>query len=350
LELVFSRVNPALLPLTEYVFVSQPSKGSVAVTEVNSLTRQIIRESRTVISTGLHEPSGLAVDHDRQRLYVADPKKHKVFMYKLFMGSDGMSVREDQQYVAVTDVTPRWVAVNDKGTLFATDEGRSFIAEVDAADLDKLAAQDAATDDVRTQFHKLYSEESTKQVDKPGGVAVDGNNVYWGNRAPGSPYGSLLSAPADPAAGLARGVPDMIQALSKNVDKVYGVCASPNIVFYTGGSRNVFGAKPGSYQARAFEKIHLDDYAKPRGCVWDHDGTMLLADKGGDAVWSFPSSTHGSGLVQATKLFSVTDPYGVAVFRPALSLESVGFLRAGSQKAAPALVGVVAMSLMLVLA
>merc|ERR1719387_2719747 len=104
----------------------------------------------------------------------------------------------------------------------------------------------------------------------------------------------------------------MIQSLSKNVDKVYGVCASPNLVFYTGGSRN--------------------DFAVPRGCVWDGDGTVFLADKGGDAVWSFPSSMHGLGLVQASKLFEVQDPYGVAVFRPRLALETGEFLRAGAMR------------------
>merc|ERR1719387_1289141 len=108
----------------------------------------------------------------------------------------------------------------------------------------------------------------------------------------------------------------MIQSLSKNVDKVYGVCASPNLVFYTGGSRN--------------------DYAAPRGCVWDGDGTVFLADKGGDAVWSFPSSMHGLGLVQASKLFDVQDPYGVAVFRPSLALETGEFLRAGAVHIGPA--------------
>jgi len=288
----------------------------------------------------------LAVDHERQRLYVADPKSHKVFMYKLYVDSQsGLTVREDQQYVAVRDVTPRWVAVDDKGTLFATDEKRSFIAEVKPEELEKLGQQDAAVDDVRPRYLKLYSSEETKQVDRPGGIAVDGNNVYWGNRVRGRPYGSLLMAPEDPESRISKGVPDMIQALSKNVDKVYGVCASPNVVFYTGGSRTVYGAKPGSYQARASTTVLLDDYASPRGCVFDGDGTVFLADKGGDAIWSFPSSLHGLGLVQASKLFTVKDPYGVAVFRPALTLDNVGFLRGNSIKIGPALATALAVML-----
>lgn len=331
LEFVLGRQSP-LVPLTEYIFVSQPGQRSVAVTEVNALTRQVTRESRPVISTGLHEPCGLAIDHNRQRLYVADPKNHKVFMYKLRFDGDGLAMREDEQYTAVRDLTARWVAVDEKGTLFATDEARSFIAEVTSEDLAKLEQ----SDDVRPQFHKLYAHDQTRQVDKPGGIAVDGHNVYWGNRARGRPYGSLLSASEDPEGQIERGVPDMVQALSKNVDKVYGVCASPTLVFYTGGARTVYGAKPGAYQLRGSTTVLLNDYAAPRGCVWDGDGTVFLADKGGDAVWSFPSSMHGLGLVQASKLFDVQDPYGVAVFRPSLALETQEFLRAGALRLGPA--------------
>jgi len=333
LEFALGRQSP-LLPLTEYIFVSQPAHRSVAVTEVDALTRQVVRESRTVISTGLHEPCGLAMDHNRQRLYVADPKSHKVFMYKLHFGDDGLSMHEDEQFIAVRDITARWVTVDEKGTLFATDETRSFIAEVKSEDLAELGNGD---DSVRPQFHKLYNHDQTKQVDRPGGIAVDGHNVYWGNRARGRPYGSLLSASEDPAGDISRGVPDMVQALSKNVDKVYGVCASPTLVFYTGGARSVYGAKPGYSQLRGSTTVLLNDYAVPRGCVWDGDGTVFLADKGGDAVWSFPSSMHGLGLVQASKLFDVQDPYGVAVFRPSLALNINSFLRAGTIGLGPAL-------------
>lgn len=325
--------HPPLLPLTEYIFVSQPGHRSVAVTEVNALTREVTREPQTLISTGLHEPCGLAVDHARQRLYVADPKSHKVFMYKLHFGDDGLSTDEEKQFVAVRDLTARWVAVDDKGTLFATDETRSFIAEVNADDLARLESGV----DARPHFHKLYTHDRTKQVDKPGGIAVDGHNIYWGNRARGKPYGSLLSAYEDPEGQISRGVPDMIQALSKNVEKVYGVCKTPTVVFYTGGARNVYGSKPGAYQQQGAATVLLDDYAVPRGCVWDGDGTVFLADKGGDAVWSFPSSLHGLGLVQASKLFDVEDPYGVAVFRPQLALDIGGFLRAGTIQVGPAL-------------
>jgi len=335
----------ALHSFTEFIFVSQPGEHSVSVTEVNALTRKVMRESRPFITAGLHEPTGLAVDHKRQRLYVADPKSHKVFMYKLYFGVNGLAVRQDQQFVAVRDVTPRWIAVDEKGTLFCTDEGRSFIAEVSAKELADLGREDVKYDQVRPTWHKLYSGDQDEAVDHPGGIAVDGTSIFWGNRKRGHPHGSLLQASEDPEEKLARGVPEMIKALSSNMDKVYGVCNSPTMVFYTGGARQVYGAKPGSFQARASETVLLNDFAQPRGCVWDGDGTVYLADKGADAVWSFPSSMHNTGLVQATKAFSVTDPYGVAVFRPSFSVDAVGFLRGAAVQAKLALAPMLLMML-----
>jgi sugar lactone lactonase YvrE len=320
--------------LTEYVLVSQPAARTVSVIEVNALTRQVKRGARTLLSYGLREPSGLAVDHKRQRLFVADPKSRRVFMYNLLMGDNGLSVNENERYVAIDDAAPRWVAVDEAGTLFCTDERRSFIAEVTTQELETLPMGDSKY--LRPNLHRLYTADTLREVDRPGGIAVDGNNIYWGNRARGRPFGSLLMAPEDPDSQRVRGVPGMIQSLSRNVDKVYGVCASPTAIFYTGGEKMVYGAKPGSYQTRAVASVILDDFAHPRGCVWDGDGTMYLADKGNNAVWTFPSMFAQMGKRQADKLCDVHDPYGIAVFRPSLTLDAVGFLKGKSSRALPA--------------
>lgn len=331
-----------LAPLTEFVLVSQPAERCVSVVEVNALTRQVIGTARNLISSGLREPTGLAVDHRRQRLYVADPKAHKVFMYRLLMSSTGMlSVDENEQYVAMYDITPRWVAVDENGALFSTDEKRSFIAEVSSQELDELPKGGHSNFLQNPRFHIVYSGERNKFVDRPGGIAVDGDNIYWGNRARGRPFGSLLMAPEDPQSKRTRGVPGMIQSLSRNVNKVYGVCASPTAVFYTGGEKAVYGMKTGAYQTPAAATVLLDDFAHPRGCVWDGDGTMYLADKGNNAVWTFPSMFQEMGPSQADKLCDVHDPYGIAVFRPSLTLDAVGFLRGSSFRAVPALLATI---------
>lgn len=325
---VTNRHQSARAAPTEYIFVSQPGHHSVAVTEVNSMTRKVVRKTRPLITTGLREPCGLAVDHARQRLYVADPKSHKVFMYKMYLDVHGLHVH-DSQFVAVRDITSRWVTVDERGALLCTDEGHSFVAEVSADALAHLGE-----DDVQPQFQKLYSKMLTKKVDHPGGIAVNGNNIYWGNGVRGHPHGSILSAPEDPQALARMGMHDGIQALSSNVDKVYGVCSSPSLVFYTAATkRSVFGTKPGAlsgnHDSRKSAKVLLNDFAIPRGCVWDGDGTVFLADKGSDVVWSFPSAMHISGVAQATKLFNVKDPYGIAVFRASQRPQAMSFLLRG---------------------
>jgi len=316
-------------PQAEYLIASQPRERRISVLEVDVLTRKVLREPYYLVTSRLREPCGLAVDHQRQRLYVADPKSKKVFMYRLLFGEDGLHVDEEQQFVAVRDLTTRWIAVDQSGTLFCTDERRNYVAEVPAHELEDLGRTDLATE-VRPRHKLLYEGRNIVEVDKPGGIAVDGYNVYWGNREQGHPYGSLLMAPEDPENPRVKGVPGMISSLSKNVDKVYGVCATPTVVFYTGGARHVYGAKPGARGARPGATVLLDDYAQPRGCVWDGDGTVYLADKGGGAIWSFPASLHNQGLVQATKVIGIEDPYGIAMLRPSFTLQAVGFLRGGA--------------------
>lgn len=323
-----------LAPLTEYIIVSQPQERSVSVVEVNALTRQVTRESHSLISSGLIEPCGIAVDHSRMRLYVADPQSHKVFMYNLLYGDNGLSVDEQAQYVAVNDITSRWVAVDESGSLFCTDEKRSFIAEVPAEELAEISREDYRRP-VYHKTHKLFSNDRVREVDKPGGIAVDGINLYWGNRDRRRSFGSLMMAPEEPNSKRVKGVPGIIGALSRNVDKVYGVCASPSAIFYTGGERLVYGTKPGARHTQALASVVLDNFARPRGCVWDGDGTMFLADKGNNAVWSFPSTFHHLGLSQAVKLCTVHNPYGVAVFRPSFTLDAVGFLRGSGSHLGP---------------
>lgn len=269
----------------------------------------------------------MAVDQEKQRLYVADPKSHKVFMYKLYLNGGGLHVNKGEQFVVVRDVTPRWVTVDEKGTLLCTDEGRNLIAEVSAAGLAKLGEKDLDGNYVHPNFLKLYDHTQTKQVDRPGGIAAEGNHVFWGNRVQGRPFGSLLSAPEDPEFEMEHGMPRNIHALSSNVDKVYGVCATPSLVFYTGGRRSVYGAKPGSHDSQASKTVFLSDYAMPRGCAWDGDNTVFLADTGSDTVWSFSSSDHSLGVTQASKSFKVKDPFGIAVLRPGAGLGTFGFLK-----------------------
>lgn len=300
--------------ISEYVLVSQPHRGTVLVAEIDALSRTLLSEPRILIKRGLSKPMGLAVDRRRQRLFVADARSGKVFMYDWFLQPDGKIDVEKKRHIAVSGLAPHWVAVDEAdGTVFCTDEARSRVIEVFGDDITRLSKPGPHS----AKFHVLYSTDSTQAVDKPTGIAVDGSNIFWGNKAHGRRKGSIISGVED-ANG--RDVPGTITALSSNVDKVYGVCTSGSSVFYTGEKRYVYTARKGNHghDTRAL----LYNLRSPRGCAWDGDGTIYVADQGGRAVYSFPSSSHNrgtSGWLHANKLFEVEEPYGIAVLHPSSS-------------------------------
>lgn len=295
--------------ISEYVLVSQPHLGTVLVTEIDVLSRAVMRGPRGLVTHGLRKPMGLAVDHRRQRLFVADAKSRKLFMYKLVY-TDGEIAVERRRHIAASGITPTWVAVDEEsGAVFCSDEVHGTVGEVLAEDISKLSHTGVRP----PKFHVLYSADTTLAAHDPSGIAVDGFHLFWGSKAHGRRLGSVVSGLED-AHGRARDVPGTITALSKNADKVHGLCASGSTVFYTGESRFVYSARKGSHGHDT--RILISNLNRPRGCAWDGDGTVYVADEGDRAVLSFPSSSHNRGRMHASKLFEVQEPYGIAVARP----------------------------------
>jgi len=325
---------------TDFVIVSQPRLGAVVYTVVDALNhRAKVGETRSLVSRGLREPYGIALDKRRERLFVADAKHRKVFMYH-FTYMDNALYTDERQHVVVQGMTPRWVTVDDRGTLFCSDEARNRIVEVSAEDLEH-AAQIASTRTLAAP-RVLYSADSVSVIDRPGGVVAAGDRIFWANKERGRLIGSVLGAPAESSRHV-RGakyssdasVRTAMAVLGHDVDKVYGICATQNTIFYTGASTYVYAARRDGPEktARISDALEV-----PRGCAWDGDGTIFVADKGGNAVWVLPSSLHRLGIVKASKVFEVEDPYGVAVFRPppesatSYAAETFGFLLSGGGK------------------
>ena len=81
-----------------------------------------------LISEGLESPVGLAMDHARHGLYVADPQALKIYRYIVTATSTGLMVGEAVQ--AVSNFQARWVAVDSSGNLFFSDEQNNAIYKV----------------------------------------------------------------------------------------------------------------------------------------------------------------------------------------------------------------------------
>jgi sugar lactone lactonase YvrE len=282
----------------EYVIVSQPRLASVVYIKVNVNDNAAGNETYPLVTSGLKYPLGVAVDNHNRRLYIADPDSGKVFWYNVIF-VDGGIVTDGRQFVAASGLTPRWVTVDETGTLFITDEGASTIAKVTSAQVKAM----------KPEAEVVYAGTSQAEVSGPSGIVADGSHLYWANKVEGKAKGCVVKgqeAPKDTDVGASAA------AVAKNVDKVFGICASQNNLYYSDEAQFVYGVKKNGGEPATV----IDILVKPRGCAWDGDGTVYMADKGGNALWSFPSAMRVLGLAQAIKIFEIEDPFGVAIYVP----------------------------------
>lgn len=296
LILLLASLADALEP-TKYLIVSAPKYG-----KVDYLAIPGDNTPRALIDTGLKSPQGLAVDLKRDMLFVADPDVRKIFMYKLVFTNGFLMVDDKGASVAAQNVEARWVAVDGVGNLFFTDELTNVIQKVPA---------DAIHGTVRRTTPKMvYDGEAVSEVNRPGGIAVDNFHVFWSNKAIGTQVGSVVKGMEEPGASLADSASSVAQ-IAKNSNKVYGVCLSQNNVYYTNSEQFMFGVKK---NGGAIATIS-DQFSEPRGCAWDGDGTVFVADKGKNAIFAFPGNMHTLGPAQMTKVADFEDAFGLTVIQ-----------------------------------
>lgn len=285
----------------QYVIVSQPRLKSVTYAKVNIYQYDGGNETYPLVTSGLKNPLGLAVDNVRQRLFVADSESGKVFMYKLIFDK-GNLVTDGQQHVAASGLEPRWVSVNEAGDIYVTDEPSNQIAKVSAAQLLRADAEPST----------LFAGSSLPVVSSPGGVAVDEKEVFWVNKQEGMDVGTLIRGREQVTKqklGTKSKDDGMTKILAKNVNKAFGCCAAGNNIFYTGEEKYVYGVKKTGGAAVTV----VDSLVAPRGCAWDGSSTMYIADRSGNSLKYFPSSMHSLELAQIHTIMTVDDPFGVAV-------------------------------------
>lgn len=291
---------PTTLGLSEDIFqfvvVSQPRLRSVTYAKVKITQYDAGNETFPLITSGLKNPLGLAVDNVRQRLFVADSEGGKVFMYNLHF-DQGNLVTDGRQLVAASGLNPRWVSVNEAGDIYVTDEPSNQISKVTASQLKALDATPST----------IFAGSSMQTVSTPGGVAVDDAEVFWVNKAEGTTAGTLIKGThKKDSKGKEHASAKII---SKNVNKAFGCCAAGNNVFYTGEEKYVYGVKKTGGTAVTV----IDSMVAPRGCAWDGSSTVYIADRSGNALRYFPSSMHSLQLAQVHTILTVEDPFGVAV-------------------------------------
>jgi len=282
---------------------------------------------RVLINQGLTFPQGLAVDEYRQVLYVADPGLGKLVRFPL-SNSNGALAAGNMETVA-TGVEVRSVSVDGVGNVWFTDESQQRVMRVTA----QMVENGVKTPQI------VYSSSEFEEVRSPGGIALDSFFVYWLNKAEGQKVGTLIKGKQNPDIEIVSATPSdssnatntsgnatslmqvassghhaSLTGLAYNAEKCYGVCLSHVNAFYTDEFKNLYGV-PRTATARDEVITISTAFEEPRGCAYDGDSTVYVADKAKNAIYEFAANMdhlHPGSVI--TKAADLQGAFGVAVY------------------------------------
>jgi hypothetical protein len=289
-ELVLDSMGNPMVPQLQMNWLLGPGD----VTRPYGLAQE--REKKFDEPTGTH--------YIQKYLHVADPgddcQKMHVYRYPLY---ENMGVfTHGEQQITIRDKCIRWIAVNSRGDLFATNENTNEILKVDSKN---IRANQLVPPTV------MYSSQGPNalQVTAPGGIAVDSFFLYWSNKVLGSMTGSLVKGMSFMPAGMAQ-FPE-VTPIAKNADagKDYGVCLGGKNMFFTEKNNKLFGVS----SAGGAIALISDALEQPRGCSWDGDGSIYVTDRAGK-VYQFPGTMqHLRSVGKLKRVATMQDPYGIVV-------------------------------------
>lgn len=302
-------VSGAAQPST-FILVSSPARQLVFYAKVPSAAKaamgELLQAKTLTISGQLQMPYGIAVDGARAIVYVADQAQNAVMAMRLAIqfdddGNENLVI-VDVPKAAVEGVRPKYIAVDGTGNLFmAQDTGE--ILTVPGDELAEAVRAGTAVSKVTT----LYTSDQVLTMKKPQGVAVDNFNVYWANGEGGTQAGTVMAAFEVPPDA---GSENMVEALTTQVDSAFGVCLSGKYLFFTGAQERVYGMR----QKGGATQVITKQLQTPRGCAWDGDGTIYVADKGASSVYAFSANAPSLRAMMIQEVLKVPGAYDVGIF------------------------------------
>lgn len=310
---------------SRYIFVSSPSMGNVYYSQLPSFhdltlpsARRLALEAMVLIDgkgtkcegwgcpedadEGLREPKALALHQQASgvgTLYVADSQAVAIFSYRIQMNEIRLSVGPQRKVLSNLNSAVGAMAVDSFGNLF-------FSMPEDGA-IRMLSASEAAKGGKSTV---VYSAEDAS-VKSPAGLVADNFFLYWANRQGDTSTGIVARAPEQRAGGSAASV----EVLAANADLyqeiAVNVCLARDNLFFTGESEYLFAVKIAGGTIANVSRA----FSAPRGCAYDGESTLYVADAGSNAVYSLPANMAAlRPLRHTTKVASVEGPDQVAVF------------------------------------
>lgn len=281
-----------------FLIMSSPANSRVGYIFLPDSGVTAVSAGKDLITSGLSSPMGVAVDQRRPaKLLVCDPDPGVQKIYKYDLKVDGEDISLDgSQGTAVNNVAARQVAVDGLGNIFFSNEQENQIMKLSA---DKFLKGESAPEVIYAQ------SAGVSAVSGPGGVAVDNFHVFWVNKQEGNMKGTVVKADEKPSTPSNL---DSVVQLENNAMKAFGVCLAMNNVYFTGDQKNVYGVKKTGGEAVTI----ASNLEEPRGCAWDGDGTVFIADKAANSVYSFAGTMHTLSPAALTKVATYDGVFGLA--------------------------------------
>jgi sugar lactone lactonase YvrE len=274
---------------------------------------------------GLTQPTGLAVWHGKEdaTLYVADTAQQRIFKYPIWGTvqfdtddpSNYGSVQAGEQTTVLAFVPNVYgLALDGFGNLYyATTDGIVGWLSADTKD-GKNFIPALGTNPTVPWNTILYTSSNQQSVAQPASLAADNFYVYWANQDNGQTAGTVVKALEKNVGKLAATYPDFPKAVAKNVAKAKGVCIARNNVFYTAEQRFLFAVKASG--GSVVEVTNL--FNGPRGCTYDGDNTLFVADVEDNVVYSLPANFPTlRAIKRIQRVATVGAPDQLAIFTSA---------------------------------
>lgn len=346
--------DPAITP-KQFLMISSPSEKKIVWTTLKNMASGEGRPY-ALVDSGLESPKGLAFDHNRGHLYVADSGAKKIFRYTILadMSHSHPKLTTSGVRLTITQGHPvDYVTIDDAGNLFYTAPDTNNINKISAAVMDKVArgefkpsalqivsekvleamqaterelsakkrangtAETLPTDAPMVQAHiySMYEEKANPHVSAPASIWADGNDLYWTNTRGGKTAGTVVRGQVNPTTNVSAEGPQPFpaKAITKVSEGAFSLSKSKKVMFFTrNGTRPNTGRVTGLLEGSGIVIDFVSSIQKPRGLVWDHDQTMYVADEGNGAVWSFPAGRMMAN-VPLTKTVSMKGASGLVL-------------------------------------
>lgn len=293
-----------------FLFISSPMQKSVQYARLLSAV-ELARGDRMVMGSlvvgeDVETPMGLAVDGFRKILYVADPGKGAVLAMDIIADSWGAgNLVYNGARTVIRNVQAQWVATDGVGNIFLTDAqtNKIWFLPVSAAGADQ--DDDSWSPATSSTPVELYAADAQAPIGNPQGIAVYGSRILWANGEGGGGSAAIVSTWKVPSTLAAPNFTDVANG------SAYGVCVSSARIFYTDAETNIKSMRePGGEISVVTEGL-----SQPRGCAYDGDGTVFVADADDGRVYSFAGGGQEGGPRPAWPVVQIPGAFGVAVLK-----------------------------------